>query len=97
MAGSVTGNVKSYIKKPTPALIFVLAVIVVTARVLDLATIDTLVIFMYFIAIAASLNIIMGYAGYVSFGHCVFLGIGGYVYALAVYYIPAMNALQKTG
>jgi len=31
------------------------------------------------IVMAASLNIIMGYTGYVSFGHVVFYGIGGYV------------------
>ena len=30
------------------------------------------------IAIASSLNIILGYTGYVSFGHVVFFGIGGY-------------------
>jgi len=31
------------------------------------------------IALASSLNIILGYTGYVSFGHIVFFGIGGYV------------------
>jgi branched-chain amino acid transport system permease protein len=31
------------------------------------------------IALASSLNIIMGYAGYISFGHMVFFGLGGYV------------------
>lgn len=31
------------------------------------------------VAMASSLNIIMGYTGYVSFGHVVFFGLGGYV------------------
>ncbi|MDY6875960.1 MAG: branched-chain amino acid ABC transporter permease [Chloroflexota bacterium] len=31
------------------------------------------------IALASSLNIILGYAGYVSFAHIVFFGLGGYV------------------
>ena len=31
------------------------------------------------VMMAVSLNIIMGYTGYVSFGHVVFYGLGGYV------------------
>jgi branched-chain amino acid transport system permease protein len=31
------------------------------------------------VALASSLNIILGYTGYVSFGHIVFFGLGGYV------------------
>jgi len=31
------------------------------------------------IALASSLNILLGYTGYVSFGHIVFYGFGGYV------------------
>ncbi|HEY52392.1 MAG TPA: branched-chain amino acid ABC transporter permease, partial [Caldilineae bacterium] len=31
------------------------------------------------IALASSLNIILGYTGYVSFGHIVFFGVGGYL------------------
>lgn len=31
------------------------------------------------VALAASLNILLGYTGYVSFGHVVFFGLGGYV------------------
>ncbi|HLF02268.1 MAG TPA: branched-chain amino acid ABC transporter permease [Anaerolineales bacterium] len=38
------------------------------------------------VALASSLNILLGYTGYVSFGHIVFYGIGGYVgfYLLSV-------------
>jgi branched-chain amino acid transport system permease protein len=32
-----------------------------------------------FVALASSLNILLGYTGYVSFGHIVFYGFGGYV------------------
>ncbi|MFN2291538.1 MAG: branched-chain amino acid ABC transporter permease, partial [Anaerolineae bacterium] len=31
------------------------------------------------VAFASSLNILLGYTGYVSFGHIVFFGLGGYV------------------
>ena len=31
-----------------------------------------------FVALASSLNIIMGFTGYVNFGHIVFFGLGGY-------------------
>ena len=31
------------------------------------------------IALATSLNILLGYTGYVSFGHIVFYGFGGYI------------------
>jgi branched-chain amino acid transport system permease protein len=38
------------------------------------------------VALASSLNLLLGYAGYVSFGHIVFYGVGGYVgfYLLSV-------------
>ena len=39
---------------------------------------EVLSIILMSIAIASSLNIILGYTGYVSFGHVVFFGIGGY-------------------
>ncbi len=41
------------------------------------------------ITMAISLNIIMGYTGYVSFGHVVFYGLGGY---MGMYLIDAWNA-----
>lgn len=40
------------------------------------------------VTMAVSLNIIMGYTGYVSFGHVVFYGLGGYV---GMYLIDALN------
>jgi branched-chain amino acid transport system permease protein len=41
------------------------------------------------ISMAISLNIIVGYTGYVSFGHVVFYGLGGYV---GMYLIGTWNA-----
>jgi branched-chain amino acid transport system permease protein len=40
------------------------------------------------IALAGSLNIILGYTGYISFGHVVFFGLGGYV---GLYLISRFN------
>ncbi len=41
------------------------------------------------IALASSLNIILGYTGYVSFGHIVFFGLGGYT---GLYMLNALKA-----
>lgn len=38
------------------------------------------------VAMASSWNILGGYAGYVSLGHAVFLGVGGYVAAVPLFY-----------
>jgi branched-chain amino acid transport system permease protein len=35
-------------------------------------------VLLMYMALASSLNIILGYTGYVCFGHIVFFGIGGY-------------------
>ncbi len=40
------------------------------------------------IALASSLNILLGYTGYVSFGHIVFFGMGGYI---GIYLMDAHN------
>ncbi len=42
------------------------------------------------VGLASSLNIILGYTGYVNFGHIVFFGLGGYAgfYLLSVYHLP---------
>jgi len=38
------------------------------------------------VAMASSWNILGGYAGYISLGHAVFFGVGGYVAAVPLYY-----------
>ncbi|BAT72437.1 branched-chain amino acid transport system permease [Thermosulfidibacter takaii ABI70S6] len=58
---------------------------------------ETVFIMLMYVTLAVSLNIIMGYTGYVSFGHIVFYGIGGYtsfylMYRFGVHLIPAMLA-----
>jgi len=47
------------------------------------------------VALASSLNILLGYTGYVSFGHIVFFGLGGYVgfYLLSVHNTPLYVAV----
>lgn len=39
---------------------------------------ETAFTILVFVALASSLNILMGYAGYINFGHIVFFGLGGY-------------------
>ena len=39
---------------------------------------ETAFTLMMAVALASSLNILLGYTGYVSFGHIVFFGLGGY-------------------
>jgi branched-chain amino acid transport system permease protein len=52
-----------------------------------------------FVALASSLNILLGYTGYVSFGHIVFFGLGGYAgfYLLAVQNVPLYGAVIGGG
>jgi branched-chain amino acid transport system permease protein len=52
-----------------------------------------------FVALASSLNILLGYTGYVSFGHIVFFGLGGYVgfYCLNVLHLPLVLACAAGG
>jgi branched-chain amino acid transport system permease protein len=52
-----------------------------------------------FIVLASSLNILLGYTGYVSFGHIVFFGIGGYVgfYMMSVLGLPMYIAIFGGG
>ena len=49
---------------------------------------ETIYIILQVVVLAASLNILLGYTGYVSFGHIVFFGLGGYT---GLYLISAQN------
>jgi branched-chain amino acid transport system permease protein len=51
------------------------------------------------VALASSLNILLGYTGYVSFGHIVFFGLGGYTgfYLLATYRVSLYPAMVAGG
>lgn len=67
------------------AMIVVAAVPLVTANA---SLREEMFLVFMLVTLASSINIIMGYTGYVSFGHIVFFGIGGYV---AFYLMFAQN------
>ncbi len=66
-----------------PGLVIALVLVVLLAlypAVLGSASArETVFTILMSIALASSLNILLGYTGYVSFGHIVFFGLGGYV------------------
>ena len=60
-------------------MLLVLAVGVVPPLTGSATLREGLFVLLMYVALASSLNILLGYTGYVSFGHIVFFGIGGYV------------------
>lgn len=60
---------------------------------------EGLFLLLMFVALASSLNILLGYTGYVSFGHIVFFGLGGYVgfYCVNVLHLPLVLACAAGG
>jgi len=60
---------------------------------------ETLFSILLSITLASSLNIILGYTGYISFGHVVFFGLGGYVglYLISAYGASLWIALPAAG
>jgi branched-chain amino acid transport system permease protein len=60
---------------------------------------ETLFTVLLSITLASSLNIILGYTGYISFGHVVFFGLGGYVglYLISAYGTSLWIALPAAG
>ena len=60
---------------------------------------ETLYTIFLAIALAGSLNIILGYTGYISFGHVVFFGLGGYVgmYLIGTWGLPLPLAVLGGG
>ena len=58
------------------ALVFAIGVFTLLLRRDTLR--ETMFTLLMFVGLASSLNILMGYTGYVSFGHIVFFGLGGY-------------------
>jgi branched-chain amino acid transport system permease protein len=65
----------------------------------NLATRENVFTILKAVALASSLNILLGYTGYVSFGHIVFFGFGGYVgfYLLSVWGWPLWIAILLGG
>ena len=63
-----------------PALLVVIATLAAVPILTNNPSLrEELFLVLMLITIASSINIIMGYTGYVSFGHIVFFGIGGYI------------------
>jgi len=71
------------IKVRVPFLPFVLLVIALVAAIPIVTNNpslrEELFLVLMLVTLASSVNMIMGYTGYVSFGHIVFFGIGGYI------------------
>jgi branched-chain amino acid transport system permease protein len=65
----------------------------------DAALRETLFTVLLSITLASSLNIILGYTGYISFGHVVFFGLGGYVglYLISAFGVSLWVALPAAG
>jgi branched-chain amino acid transport system permease protein len=62
-----------------PALLVLLVIVALVPIVRDDPSLrEELFLVFMLVTLASSINIIMGYTGYVSFGHIVFFGIGGY-------------------
>jgi branched-chain amino acid transport system permease protein len=61
------------------SLIVVIVLAVIPMITGSAATRESMFTILMAIALASSLNILLGYTGYVSFGHIVFFGVGGYV------------------
>ena len=60
---------------------------------------ESVFIILQAIVLAASLNILLGFTGYVSFGHIVFFGLGGYmgIYLVSVGAWPLWSAVIAAG
>jgi branched-chain amino acid transport system permease protein len=67
-----------------------------TRRDINREVIFTMLMFM---ALSSSLNIILGYTGYVSFGHVVYFGLGGYIgmYLMIIHGQPLWIAMLGGG
>ena len=77
------------------ALVAAVAALLVFPRVASAYNLTLALTVLLTISLASSWNIISGFAGYTSFGHAGFFGIGSYVGALLIFYgvmpwIPAM-------
>ena len=66
------------------AIVCVLAGVVLAPLVATPYVQSVLMLFFMYVALAASWNLIGGYAGYFSFGHIAYFGIGSYVAALSI-------------
>lgn len=86
---------------PNRVLWITLAIVAAVALLPIVTASDTmreeLFLIMMMLVLASSVNIMMGYTGYVTFGHIVFFGIGGYtsfylIQSYGVHFVPAALA-----
>ena len=71
---------KTLTNLPFWLLLFVIAAIAIVPVVMgNVSMREDFFLILMLVILASSINIIMGYTGYVSFGHIVFFGIGGYI------------------
>jgi branched-chain amino acid transport system permease protein len=94
-------QVTRWLRKPGLwPLVLLVAAFGMTPALTGSATLrEGLFLLLMYVALASSLNIFLGYTGYVSFGHIVFFGLGGYVgfYALSVLHWPLALAAVAGG
>jgi branched-chain amino acid transport system permease protein len=81
----------------TFAVVLVVGLLPVISQ--NAATREVIFTMLLYVVLASNLNIIMGYTGYVSFGHVVFFGFGGYtgLYLMSRYDSPLWIALLSGG
>lgn len=90
---------RQYIGLVLPLALTALAALWPVIRGNDAAVREVVYTVLLSIAMASSLNILLGYTGYVSFGHIVFFGMGGYVgfYLLSELGVPLYLAVPAGG
>lgn len=81
------------------AILFIVAISAWPLLTRSAANREVVFTMLMFIALASSLNILLGYTGYVSFGHIVFYGLGGYMgfYLLDVHQTPLYVSVLAGG
>jgi branched-chain amino acid transport system permease protein len=96
-----TAQVTRWLRNPGlwPPLLLVAVLGAIPALTGSATLREGIFLLLMYVALASSLNIFLGYTGYVSFGHIVFFGIGGYVgfYALTVLSWPLVLAAAAGG
>ena len=81
-------------------ILIVVLVVALLPIVTDSATMrEDLFLILMVVTLASSVNIVMGYTGYVSFGHIVYFGLGGYFafYLMQTYSVHVIVAMLVGG
>jgi len=70
-------------------------ILAILPRMIGIVKTNILVTFSIDAAFAVSLNLLLGYAGLLSFGHAMFLGAGAYATALSLTHIPGLPLIPS--